>query len=125
LSIGRITDVSPDISWSFDPIVLVGVLVLALLYWEGWRRARASGEHHRIGFGRLSQFAKSLVKAAHPVQDISVLPTRVSVVRSESQGLFERQQGSFRIARFVSRAPNLKPQQIIPRSQDHGLFQLG
>jgi putative membrane protein len=52
--------VSPDISWSFDPIVLVGVLVLALLYWEGWRRARASGEHHRIGFGRLMLFAAGL-----------------------------------------------------------------
>jgi putative membrane protein len=53
--------VNPDISWSFDPLALIAVLALALLYWEGWRRARASEEPHRPGIGRLALFAAGLV----------------------------------------------------------------
>jgi putative membrane protein len=52
--------VSPDASWSFEPTVLVGVLVLALLYAAGWRRARDSGEPHRPGLGRIALFALGL-----------------------------------------------------------------
>jgi putative membrane protein len=53
--------VAPEISWSFTPIVLVGVLALALVYVTGWRRARASREPHRPGFGRLALFAGGLL----------------------------------------------------------------
>jgi len=52
--------VTPDISWSFDPLAILFVLALALVYWEGWRRARASDEPHRPGIGRLMLFAAGL-----------------------------------------------------------------
>jgi len=53
--------VSPQTSWSWDPIVLVGVLALALIYGMGWRRARASSTSHPPGVGRLSLFALGLI----------------------------------------------------------------
>jgi putative membrane protein len=51
--------VSPQTSWSLDPTVLIGVLVLAVLYAMGWRRARAAGAH-RPSIGRLGLFAGGL-----------------------------------------------------------------
>jgi putative membrane protein len=54
-------DVSPDASWSFDPLAIVFVIVLAVVYWEGWRRARAPDEPHKPGIGRLMLFAGGLV----------------------------------------------------------------
>jgi cytochrome c oxidase assembly factor CtaG len=53
--------VSPPISWSLEPAVVVGVLTLALVYLRGWRRARATGERHRPGLGRLALFGGGLL----------------------------------------------------------------
>jgi cytochrome c oxidase assembly factor CtaG len=48
--------VSPQTSWSLDPTVLIGVLVLAVLYGIAWRRARAA-DAHRPSLGRMALFA--------------------------------------------------------------------
>ena len=56
---------NPDSSWTFDPVVIAGVVWLALVYGAAWRRARsagarASGGQHPIGIGRLLVFAAGL-----------------------------------------------------------------
>lgn len=48
---------SPQTSWSFDPAVLVGVVVLVALYVTGWRRARRPGERHPPSVWRALLFA--------------------------------------------------------------------
>jgi putative membrane protein len=53
--------VSPQTSWSFDPPVLVGVLVLVALYVAGWRRARRPGERHRPSVWRALLFAGGIL----------------------------------------------------------------
>jgi putative membrane protein len=53
--------VAPDISWSFEPGVLLLVVALAMLYLKGWRRARETGEAHRPGVGRAMVFAAGLL----------------------------------------------------------------
>lgn len=53
--------VAPQISWSFEPSVLLGVLALAILYAKGWRRSRTPGEPHPPGFGRLALFGGGLL----------------------------------------------------------------
>jgi putative membrane protein len=53
-------DVSPAYSWSFEPTVVIGTLILCVLYGLGWRRARRSGSAHAPGYGRLSLFALSM-----------------------------------------------------------------
>jgi putative membrane protein len=50
-----------DASWSFEPGVLLVVLVLALAYLRGWRRARAPQAPHPPGYGRLALFAGGLL----------------------------------------------------------------
>ncbi len=55
------SNVAPKIAWSLEPSVLIGVAALAILYMLAWRRARATGETHRPGFGRLALFAAGLV----------------------------------------------------------------
>ncbi|MBV8956787.1 MAG: cytochrome c oxidase assembly protein [Solirubrobacterales bacterium] len=52
---------SPNASWSFEPGVLLVVFALGLLYGRAWSRARASGEPHRIGYGRAVVFGLGLV----------------------------------------------------------------
>ena len=52
---------SPDISWSLDPVALVAVLAIAVLYLKGWGRARRPHEPHPPGFGRLAVFGAGLV----------------------------------------------------------------
>ncbi|MBV9607446.1 MAG: cytochrome c oxidase assembly protein [Solirubrobacterales bacterium] len=52
---------SPQTSWSFDPGVLVGVLVLVVLYAAGWRRARRPGERHRPSPWRALLFAGGIL----------------------------------------------------------------
>jgi putative membrane protein len=47
---------SPELSWTFDPGVLVGVAALGLLYGAAWRRARASREAHLPSVWRLLLF---------------------------------------------------------------------
>jgi cytochrome c oxidase assembly factor CtaG len=51
---------APQIAWTFEPTVLVGVLALGGLYLYGWRRARRRGEPHPPGFGRLILFMGGL-----------------------------------------------------------------
>jgi cytochrome c oxidase assembly factor CtaG len=53
--------VSARITWSVEPAVLLGVLALGMLYIRGWRLARAPGETHPPGWGRLALFLGGLV----------------------------------------------------------------
>jgi cytochrome c oxidase assembly factor CtaG len=52
---------SPQISWTFDPLVLVGTLALAVVYGIGWRRARRPGAPHPPGYGRLALFSGAVL----------------------------------------------------------------
>jgi putative membrane protein len=52
---------SPQISWTFEPTVLVGVAALGALYLQWWRRARTPNEPHPPGYGRLALFACGLL----------------------------------------------------------------
>jgi putative membrane protein len=61
LSTVTITDVAPTIAWSFEPAVLLGVIALGLAYIKAWTRARAPGEPHPPGYGRLTLFGLGLV----------------------------------------------------------------
>jgi cytochrome c oxidase assembly factor CtaG len=53
--------VDPNISWTIEPTVIVGVLALAVLYLSGWQRARAVGGPHPPGVGRLVLFTAGLL----------------------------------------------------------------
>jgi putative membrane protein len=53
--------VAPKIAWSLEPAVLLAVLALLLAYLKGWRRARAPGEPHPPGLGRLALFLGGLL----------------------------------------------------------------
>lgn len=55
------TYVSPDLSWSFEPGVLLAVFALGLLYARAWTRARATGEAHAPGYGRATLFGLGLL----------------------------------------------------------------
>jgi len=55
------TAVSPTLSWTLEPTVLIGVAALAIVYGIGWRRARATNSAHRPGYGRLTLFGLGLV----------------------------------------------------------------
>ncbi|MGI8428889.1 MAG: cytochrome c oxidase assembly protein [Solirubrobacteraceae bacterium] len=57
----RLSAVSPELSWSFEPSVLLGVLILATLYVTAWRRARTPRERHPPSSGRLVLFATGLL----------------------------------------------------------------
>jgi putative membrane protein len=73
--------VSPQISWSFEPGVLLLVLALALLYVRAWRRARQPGEPHPPGLGRLVLFATGLIAVlAALVSPIDVLGEQLMVM---------------------------------------------
>jgi cytochrome c oxidase assembly factor CtaG len=51
---------TPDASWTFDPSVALGVVVLAAGYVTLWRRARTPGEPHPPSAWRLAAFAAGL-----------------------------------------------------------------
>jgi cytochrome c oxidase assembly factor CtaG len=53
--------VSPDASWSFDPVVIAGVVFLAVVYLGGWRRARESAGARAASYGRMTVFACGLL----------------------------------------------------------------
>ncbi len=55
---------SPPISWTFEPSVLVGMLALALAYGYAWSAARAPGAPHPPGYGRLALFCAGLLTIA-------------------------------------------------------------
>jgi cytochrome c oxidase assembly factor CtaG len=59
--LGESTFVAPQITWSLEPTILVGLGALALVYLSGWRRARLAGERHRPGIGRLALFGTGLL----------------------------------------------------------------
>jgi len=67
--------VSPPLTWTFSPTIIVLVLVACGLYGWAWRRARRPGMPHPPGYGRLALFASSqlmLVAALlSPVDSIS------------------------------------------------------
>jgi putative membrane protein len=56
-----LANIAPTTSWTFEPSVLVGVGALAVLYFLGWRRGRATGSAHKPGYGRLALFALGLL----------------------------------------------------------------
>lgn len=56
--------VAPKIAWTFEPGVLLGLLVLALLYLVAWRRARMPGERHPATLARLALFLAGLAAIA-------------------------------------------------------------
>jgi putative membrane protein len=53
-------DIAPTYSWSFEPTVVLGTLILCVLYGLAWRRARRSDSSHAPGYGRLALFATSM-----------------------------------------------------------------
>ncbi|HEX8977780.1 MAG TPA: cytochrome c oxidase assembly protein [Solirubrobacteraceae bacterium] len=53
--------VSPQISWTFEPSVLIGVAVLAVIYALAWRRGRATGAPHRPGLRHVLLFTGGLL----------------------------------------------------------------
>ena len=72
---------SPQISWSFEPGVLLLVLAFALLYVRAWRRARQPGAPHPPGMGRLVLFATGLIAVlAALVSPIDVLGEQLMVM---------------------------------------------
>ncbi|HEY6398974.1 MAG TPA: cytochrome c oxidase assembly protein [Solirubrobacteraceae bacterium] len=52
---------APQIKWSLEPVVLLGVLGLGALYLTRWRHARRPGERHPPGVGRLALFSCGLL----------------------------------------------------------------
>ncbi len=52
---------APKITWSFEPAVLLGVLIAGAVYLRWWRAARASDQPHPPGVGRLALFAGGVV----------------------------------------------------------------
>src|SRR6516225_5190426 len=52
---------SPPLTWSFEPSVLIPLLALAIAYGYGWRRARAPGQPHPPGYGRLAVFCGGML----------------------------------------------------------------
>jgi putative membrane protein len=55
------SSVSPQISWTIEPGVLVGVAALAVLYALAWRRGRATTGPHRPGIRHAVLFAGGLL----------------------------------------------------------------
>jgi putative membrane protein len=53
--------VTPVTSWTFDPTVLLGVFLLALLYGAAWHRARRPRERHPPSVWRALVFAAGIV----------------------------------------------------------------
>jgi putative membrane protein len=53
--------VSPDLTWSAQPSVIVGVVVLSGAYGWAWRRARQPSAPHPPGYGRLALFALAML----------------------------------------------------------------
>ncbi len=55
---------TPKLSWSLEPAVLVVLLAMLVLYVAGWRRARRPAEPHPPGVGRLMTFVSGLLALA-------------------------------------------------------------
>ena len=73
--------VSPVVSWTLEPSVIVGVLAMSALYGLAWRRARASGASHAPGYGRLALFALAMFCVlAALISPIDVLADQMLVI---------------------------------------------
>jgi putative membrane protein len=78
---GKSQIVAPKIAWSFEPGVLIGVLVAAAVYFRWWRAARTPGEPHPPSFGRMALFAGGLLAViAALVSPIDVLGEQLMVM---------------------------------------------
>ena len=66
---------SPPLTWTFSPSVIVGVAAACVAYVWAWRRARQPGMPHPPGHGRLALFAGSmltvLVALVSPIDALS------------------------------------------------------
>lgn len=72
---------APKITWSFEPAVLIGVVVAAAVYLRWWRAARTPREPHPPGFGRLALFVAGLLAVlAALVSPIDVLGEQLMVM---------------------------------------------
>jgi cytochrome c oxidase assembly factor CtaG len=56
-----LASVAPQTSWTFEPLVLLGVAALAWAYAWAWRRARRPGAPHPPGYGRAVLFGTGLL----------------------------------------------------------------
>jgi putative membrane protein len=56
-----LSSVAPQVAWSLQPLVLLGVAALAWGYAWAWRRARRPGAPHPPGLGRAVLFAGGLL----------------------------------------------------------------
>src|SRR5512135_2888724 len=52
---------TPDMSWSFAPSIVLGLLVLAAAYTYGFARARRTNEPRKPGWGRAALFAGGML----------------------------------------------------------------
>jgi cytochrome c oxidase assembly factor CtaG len=52
---------SPPLTWTFEPSVLVGVGAISVLYIKGWQRARRPGQPHPPGYDKLALFTLSML----------------------------------------------------------------
>ncbi len=52
---------SPPLTWTFSPSVIVGVGASCIAYVWAWRRARRPGMPHPPGYGRLALFTASML----------------------------------------------------------------
>ncbi len=72
---------TPKITWSFEPAVLIGVAVAAAVYLRWWRAARTPREPHPPGIGRLALFVAGLLAIlAALVSPIDVLGEQLMVM---------------------------------------------
>jgi putative membrane protein len=77
----RIERVSPPLTWTFSPSVIVGVAASCVVYQWAWRRARQPGMPHPPGFGRLALFAGSMITVLVAlVSPIDALSTDLMVI---------------------------------------------
>ena len=56
-----LSSVAPQTTWTFEPLVLLGVAALAWAYAWAWRRARRPGAPHPPGYGRAILFGSGLL----------------------------------------------------------------
>ncbi|HUY58752.1 MAG TPA: cytochrome c oxidase assembly protein [Solirubrobacteraceae bacterium] len=72
---------SPPLTWTFSPSVIVGVGATCVAYMWAWRRARRPGMPHPPGYGRLALFGASILCVlAALVSPIDALATDVMFV---------------------------------------------
>ncbi len=72
---------TPDASWTLDPVLIAAVAAYLGVYVWRWRRSRQSGERHPPGWGRLAAFtAGCLVILAALVSPLDRLAEQILVM---------------------------------------------